>query len=255
MYKKEVVFRFKKFNMSHGLSSMRIGVDAVLLGAWCDVRDVGSVLDVGTGCGVIALMIAQRLPYGEIEGIDIDLPSVEEASKNFNSSPWKNRCHVSHTDFLTYVKTYKDYRTEKYKNGIDLIISNPPYFDSGVTTYTNSRILARHQCADLSPLLLLREGVRVLSHKGRIAIIVPTDVGKSLEDKAESYGLTMIRRCYVRGHEKAPYKRVLMEFGQYENYQNEEMPHSNTTFLTLEERAGVPTEDYKKLCKEFYLKF
>ncbi|MDE5878334.1 MAG: methyltransferase [Muribaculaceae bacterium] len=255
MDKKEVVFRFKRFNMNHGLSSMRIGVDAVLLGAWCDVRNTSSVLDVGTGCGVIALMIAQRLPYGEIEGIEIDLPSVEEASKNFASSLWKDRCHVSHIDFLTYVKTYKDSdRTENHKNEIDLIVSNPPYFDSGVKTYSTSRLLARHQGSELSPTVLLREGARILSCRGRIAIIVPKDVGDKLENEVTSYGLMIIRKCYVRGHDKAPYKRVLMEFGRYENCRNE-IPNTIVSYLTLEEKPGTPTEDYRELCKEFYLKF
>ncbi|MDE6669093.1 MAG: methyltransferase [Muribaculaceae bacterium] len=252
MDNKEVIFKFKKFNMNHGLSSMRIGVDAVLLGAWCDISGVDNVLDVGTGCGVIALMIAQRLPYGKIEGIDIDLPSVEEASKNFASSPWRNRCCVEHINFLNYVKTYKD-RTENYKNGIDLIISNPPYFDSGVKTYNTARILARHQGAELSPSVLLREGVKLLSYRGRIAIIVPTDIGERMEDESDTYGLITIRKCYVRGHEKAPYKRILMEFGQYEYYHNRMM--NSVTFLTLEEKSGYPTEDYRNLCREFYLKF
>lgn len=252
MHKKELIFKFKKFDISHGESSMRIGVDAVLLGAWCEVGETQTVLDVGTGCGVIGLMIAQRLPCGNIEGIDVDIPSIEEARKNFNNSPWSNRCCVRHIDFRTYVNT--QCKTPNPTDGIDLIVSNPPYFNAGVTTYPTSRILARHQGSELSPTLLLKEGVRILSDKGRIALIVPTEVGEKLESESVQYGLSTLRKCYVRGHENAPYKRLLMEFGHFKKYSTEDLKNINS-FLTLEISPGCPTEAYRDLCKEFYLKF
>ncbi len=248
--KKDVIFKFKKFDVTHGQSSMRVGVDAVLLGSWCDLSNVHSVLDVGTGCGIIALMIAQRLADCEIEGIDIDLASIEEAKDNFLHSPWSDRCQGQHIDFLTYVNLYK----QRNKEAIDLIVSNPPYFDSGVKTCNTSRLLARHQGAELSPVVLLREGADLLSHKGRIAIIVPTDIGERLEIEAIKYGLIIVRKCYVRGHDKAPYKRLLMEFGKYEAYVKESSENSSS-FLTLKITSGQPTEDYRRLCKDFYLKF
>ncbi|MDE6803467.1 MAG: methyltransferase [Muribaculaceae bacterium] len=255
MDKKELIFKFKKFNMSHGQSSMRIGVDAVLLGAWCDVRNINNVLDVGTGCGVIALMMAQRLPCGKIKGIDIDIPSVEEARKNFDASPWSERCSVTHIDFQTYVRKQNEIMGDNKDFGrVDLIVSNPPYFDAGITSYNSSRILARHQGPEFSPAILLNEGKRILSDKGKIAVIVPKDVGEKLESEAVQYGMVLLRKCYVRGHEKAPYKRLLMEFGNIKNY-NVEIYKDTDSFLTLEISPGLPTEAYRELCKEFYLKF
>ena len=129
-------FRFKKFACSHGAGSMKIGVDA------------------GTGCGVIALMCAQRNPASDILAIDVDDSSVMEARENFSMSPWSGRLEAMHEDFNHI--SLKD---------VDLIISNPPYFNSGISSPDTPRLMARHQ-SDLSPHVLLTKGKDMLSERG-----------------------------------------------------------------------------------------
>lgn len=216
---------------------MKIGMDAVLLGAWADVAGK-QILDVGTGCGIIALMCAQRNLSAEILAIDIDPASVEEAALNFESSPWKERLKAS----------LEDFNDISLKN-IDLIICNPPFFDAGITNFDSPRILARH-CAGLSPLRLLEKGARLLSKEGRIAMVIPSSIKRDVIDKALSLNLYLLRICHVKGHSEAPAKRVLLEFG---NYTVGNRLISET--LTLRDSNGNPTPAHRDLCRSFYLKF
>ncbi|MDE6393604.1 MAG: methyltransferase [Muribaculaceae bacterium] len=233
------VFRFKLFECSHARASMKIGVDAVLIGAWADTDCARRILDVGTGCGVIALMCAQRNAVANVTAIDIDADSVDEARDNFMASPWSSRLDARLEDF----------------NGIseqkfDLIVSNPPYFDSGVYSPDSPRLVARHQ-NDLSPASLLRKGSCMLSSDGKIAIIVPSSRFEELCGVAASVGLRLTRAQFVRGHEAAPVKRVLMEFSR----SGIAVSAASIPVLTLETHPGQPTEAHRRLCKDFYLKF
>lgn len=241
------VFRFKQFSCQHYGSSMRIGVDAVLLGAWAKV-DGGRVLDVGTGCGVIALMCAQRNTDAIIDAIDTDAASVEEASTNFTASPWADRLHVFHENYLNFKPGYR----------YDRIVSNPPYFNSGVDSEVSVRMHARHE-GDLSPMTLLLRSRELLSPTGTVSMIVPYLRADEIIADAASAGFTLICRLDVRGNASAPLKRSLLEFslkdycenicsGNYNNLYKEDL-------LTLEISSTVPTADYKNLCKEFYLYF
>lgn len=234
---RELVFRFKKFECSHSESSMKIGVDAVLVGAWCDVTNARKILDVGTGCGVIALMCAQRNFDSLITGIDIDEDSVTEARKNFERSPWRDRLTAVSEDFtITQIRD------------VDLIVSNPPYFNSGVTTPESSRLRARHQDI-LSPKVLLERGREILSRSGRICMILPYEQADELTDYAANIGFSTERRCDIKGNENAPTKRSLLQFAIGK------LSQCRYEHLTLETSPGEPTREYRALCKDFYLKF
>lgn len=243
-------FQFKHFECFHGRSSMKIGVDAVLLGAWANVTG-SRILDVGTGCGVIALMCAQRNADALIDAVDLDPDSILEATSNFARSPWSGRLKASLEDYLHISH-------DKY----DLIISNPPYFNSGISEPDCARLRARHQ-ASLSPSSLISHGIRLLSPRGRIALIVPADRENELIDVATRYGLITIRVCRVQGHPQAPVKRVMLEFCK--DSEIREGPASgccggnsygmSEESLILEVESGVPTEAYRALCRDFYLKF
>lgn len=241
------VFRFKQFSCQHYGSSMRIGVDAVLLGAWAKV-DGGRVLDVGTGCGVIALMCAQRNTDAIIDAIDTDAASVEEASTNFTASPWADRLHVFHENYLNFKPAYR----------YDRIVSNPPYFNSGVDSEVSVRMHARHE-GDLSPMTLLLHSRELLSPTGTVSMIVPYLRADEIIADAASAGFTLICRLDVRGNASAPLKRSLLEFSL--KYYCENICSGNNSnlykedLLTLEISSTVPTADYKNLCKEFYLYF
>lgn len=231
-------FRFKQFCVSHWRSSMKIGVDAVILGAWADVGNIDRILDVGCGCGVISLMAAQRNASAEIIGIDIDGNSVSECNENFIKSPWASRLKAIHCDFLEYID----------EKSFDLIISNPPYFDSGISDPGTSRLVARHE-AGLSPASLIAKGKEFITSKGRIALVVPADRETYLVGEAESHGLSPIRIMRVSGRPEKEAKRTFIEFG----VTNGEVPEISA--MAIENEPGVFTDEYRRLCRDFYLKF
>ncbi len=233
------VFRFKQFSCQHYGSSMRIGVDAVLLGAWASV-DGGRVLDVGTGCGVIALMCAQRNTDAIIDAIDTDAASVEEASTNFTASPWADRLHVFHENYLNFKPAYR----------YDRIVSNPPYFNSGVDSEVSVRMHARHE-GDLSPKTLLLHSSELLTPDGSVSMIVPYLRADEIIADSASCGFTLSRRLDVRGNFSAPLKRSLLEFSQSQYMSS----RCGARILTMESRPMVPTDEYRALCGDFYLYF
>lgn len=237
---KEEVFRFKKFEVHHGKSSMKVGVDAVLLGSWAG-QYANQVLDVGTGCGVIALLLAQRFLNAHITAIDIDLPSVEEASLNFKKSIWRERLNARKLEFPKEISSL----------GIkfDLIVSNPPYFKSGINVPLTRREKARHQDS-LSLFTLIAHSRDLLNEQGRLAIIFPRVFFEEAINAIHDQGMIEKRVCFIRDNVKRTEKRVMMEIGFKET--EKEMTKINRLTLFHE---GMPTEEYRNLCHEFYLKF
>ncbi len=237
---KDGLFQFKRFSVAHTHSSMKVGVDAVLVGAWADCYGK-SILDVGTGCGVIALMMAQRNPAAGILAMDIDKASVDEATFNFRNSDWQDRLEARQVSFSDFVNAGG--------KCFDRIVSNPPYFDSGVKDFTSSRIVARHQ-GELSPAVLLTGATKVLSESGKISMIVPADFFENLRIKGEKEGLWLTRAAFVKGTPRKQPKRVMMEFGK-------DAPPDRVVMetITMFDDDGFPTEEYRSLTGDFYLKF
>lgn len=232
----EGVFKFKKFKVHHLHSSMKVGVDAILLGAWAG-ETAHSILDVGTGCGVIALMLAQRFPEAKVLAIDIDAPSIEEADKNFTESPWKERLVAEEESFQEIEK----------QNQFDLIVSNPPYFASGLNNLATPREKARHQDT-LSVFKLLKGSGDFLVPGGRLSVIFPIEYYDEAIRTGKENNLNLIRECIIRDKAEKKAKRVMGEFS------NQEKPLVSENLILFEE-GRVPTENYRKLCGEFYLKF
>lgn len=244
----ETGFRFKEFEVNHDRSSMKVGVDAVLVGAW--TSSLGKrCLDVGTGCGVIALMLAQRNPELEITAIDIDHESIEEAKYNFSRSPWSER-------LVTEEKSFKNF-TNDHKDCFDLIVSNPPFFNSGLKVLDNVRLKARHQ-DELSPFILLKESAPLLSEKGRLTFILPTEQFYSMLNMPHGDNLHLERVCHIRNNPSKSPKRTLAQFMKKTDNENKDREKINAyeeTVLTMFEKDGTPTPEYRDLCKNFYLKF
>lgn len=234
---RNLAFRFKKFECQHSASSIKIGVDAVLLGAWAELSNFNSILDVGTGCGVITLMCAQRNPDAIIKAIDIDPNSINEAHQNFNLSPWADRLTAQLIDF-------NNIKDVKY----DLIISNPPYFHTGITSLDSSRMKARHQ-DNLSPSKLLQIGKKLLTDQGEIALILPFDQVEEIKNYAKTLDLHPSRICFIYGHPEAISKRAMIQFTQVAECE------CDISHLVLESQRNKPTPEYRQLCKDFYLKF
>lgn len=233
---KERLFRFKQFAVDHTRSAMKVGVDGVLIGSWARVDNAASILDVGSGCGLIALMCAQRNHRAAIYGVEIENEAIQESRRNISSSPWSDRVEIIGGNAADV-----DLRD------IDLVISNPPYFNSGIETVSTERELARH-CGSLNPLSVIDIASRVCSSDGRIAMIYPVDSHSRVEEYARTKGWNTARLCRVRGHEAAPVKRALVEFSRVSR-------EVEITELVLEKSPGQPTDEYRRLCRDFYLKF
>lgn len=225
---------------------MPVGVDGVLIGAWAtnmlkdDATRLKRVLDIGTGCGVISLIIAQRLPDADIDAIDIDLPSVEEATANFDQSQWSGRLHAMHTSLEEICAQTPD--------TYDLIVSNPPFFNSGVSAPATAREKARHE-ASLPPSQMAQCSSRMLRPDGSLALIVPCEGRDRIVDECRRCGLTLIAETIVRGRADLPPKRALLLFKKSSG------ADCHREELTLEIAPNKPTEVYRDLCRDLYLKF
>lgn len=234
-------FRFKQFTVWHDKCAMKVGTDGVLLGAWVAVADTQTqsqpfVLDIGTGTGLIALMIAQRSPDARIDAIDIDENACIQATENIEKSPFKNRINVIHQSFT-------DYSVEKK---YDLIVSNPPYFTNSLKSPDDKRSMARHN--DSLPLKqLIKQAIPLLSENGRIALILPTSLSDELDFIIATHKLYIVRRTDIIPIEGAQPKRFLIEIGP----NHTQSPAYDC--LTLEIKGRKRTEQYQELANDFYL--
>lgn len=196
-------FHFKQFTILQDRCAMKVGTDGVLLGAWARVPSGGKILDIGTGTGLIALMLAQRCT-AEIHAVEIDQKAAGQAEENFQRSPWASRMQV-------YSQPYQEFSV----NGglYDLIVTNPPYFAFSLPAKGHERTLARHH--NSLPLNDLMVGVtRQLAEQGRFAVIYPSSDFPGMQETASALGLFLIRKTRVI---PAPHKaasRVLVEFSK-----------------------------------------
>jgi tRNA1Val (adenine37-N6)-methyltransferase len=234
-------FQFKQFSIQQDRCAMKIGTDGVLLGAWSSLNHKPeSILDIGTGTGLIALMLAQRAEAGLIDALEIEENAYEQAVDNFERSDWGDRLFCYHAGFDEFVEEMQD--EEKY----DLIISNPPFYTEDYKTGNENRDQARF--ADALPLSELIEGVSLLlSEKGHFDLVIPFSEESNAIKIADSHSLFPIRITRVKGTEEAPVKRSLISFSF-------EKKDSKINELILEISRHNYTEEFKELVKDFYLK-
>ena len=230
-------FQFKQFTIQHDRCAMKVGTDGVLLGAWAPVVDCQRILDVGTGTGLIALQLAQRTTTAEITGIEIDADAAQQAKENVEQSPWNQRIHINHGDFLHYSATFP----------YDLIVSNPPYFVDALHCPDQQRNTARH-VGGLSYDSLFRHSRTLLQKKGSIALIIPAELEQLVMDAAGTHGYYRIRCLRVFSKPGKPCRRLLMQFGQdpLHPFWGEELYITN--------KEGQYTTEYRGLTGDFYLK-
>lgn len=218
---------------------MKVGTDGVLLGAWADMTDVKTVLDIGTGTGVIALMVAQRSGSDTIiDAVEINDEATRDAQENFSTSPWVNRIHLHHTTIQAY----------QAKTKYDLIISNPPYFINSYKPEDEHRRTARH-CEALSFQDLLKAADQWLNPQGRLAIILPPEEGKIFKALAQTAGMACTRHWTFRTRRSKQAERLLIEFAK--------VPKSidqGEVLLYEHESGEVWSAEYTALTREFYLK-
>ncbi|MDL2243664.1 methyltransferase [Bacteroidales bacterium OttesenSCG-928-J19] len=228
-------FSFKKFTVRQALCAMKVGTDGVLLGAWAGCEETKQILDVGTGTGLIALMLAQR-STALVDAIDVNEQAFIQAQENFQMSSFAERLQAYHIPFQEYKPT-KSY---------DLIVSNPPYFSKSLRSPDAGRTTARHD--DSLPLSeLVSQAVRLLSPEGRLALVLPFDLLDSIVQITQEQGLCLVRRTDVYPTPHSPAKRLLLEFSR------ENLPLEHT-HLTIELGRHHYTPEYIALTREFYLK-
>lgn len=232
------MFRFKQFEIRDELSAMKIGTDGVLLGAWVNISNARTILDIGTGTGLVALMCAQRNSEATIEGIDIVEDAVIEARQNVANSPWLERITITHSDIRSYNADML----------YDHIVSNPPFFHSSLHSPDAARTTARHTTT-LSYLDLITASERLLRPEGRLSVVLPTDCAMQFRRMAfERLWLRRITDVVTREGETP--KRTMMEF---QLTTTPLMPRHNT--LTIHHADGSYTEQYRRITEEFYLNF
>ena len=238
-------FRFKQFEVWHDRCAMKVGTDGVLLGAWCPVEEVRGqlsdvrILDVGTGSGLIALMLAQRCPQAQIDAIDIDPDAVLQAQENFARSPWSSRLHAQ---YVALQNLKSEIRNQKY----DTIVSNPPYFVDSLKNPDFQRQTARHTDT-LNYSELVQGAAELLSETGIFAVILPAESETEFLSLAQAAGLFPTRLTHVYSKPGKPMKRVLVAFQKGKG-----LPCETTDFY-IESETSPRSEEYQKLTKDFYL--
>ena len=219
---------------------MKIGTDAVLLGAWCPIdNNPKSILDIGAGTGILALMLAQRTNADQIDALEIDEEAYEQCVENFEASAWADKLFCYHAGLDEFVDEPED----EY----DLIISNPPFYSEDFKTENEQRDLARFQ--DAMPFEDLIEAADLLlSENGTFAVVIPYKEEERFIDLCAEYELYPVKATRVKGSYKTPIIRSLLAFKRYE------LSVLTADELVVEINRHEYTDDYINLTQEFYLK-
>jgi tRNA1Val (adenine37-N6)-methyltransferase len=234
------MFQFKQFTVQQDRCAMKIGTDGVLLGAWCPIENNPfSVLDIGAGTGILALMLAQRSNAQQIDALEIDENAYEQCVDNFESSPWGDRLFCFHAG----LDEFMDEPEEEY----DIIICNPPFYSEDYKTESEQRDIARFQ--DALPFEDLIEAANLLlSENGIFAVIIPFKEEERFIDLCAEAELYPVKVTRVKGTPTSEIKRSLLAFKRYE------LSVLTAEELVIETARHQYTEEYIALTKDFYLK-
>jgi tRNA1Val (adenine37-N6)-methyltransferase len=231
-------FYFKQFSIKQDKSAFKVGTDGVLLGACADLEGVTRILDIGSGTGLIAIMLAQR-SKADIVAIEPDSESFLQASHNINLCKWNNRIEIEQTDL-------QNFNTDGRK--FDLIVTNPPFFNDSLRNPDPRKSAARHD-VELTRNDILEGISRLLDNEGRFQLIMPFVEGNIFIAEAALYGFYCNYILKIRPLPTSDIRRMILSFSKTRKKPVEK-------FLTIEHgRRHEFTEDYINLTKDFYLKF
>jgi len=230
-------FLFKQFGLSHHQSTMKVGIDATLLGIWVDVTGINMALDIGTGSGVIALLLASR-GVPEIDAIDIDRLSISESNENFIKSPFSKQLHAHHQSLEAFGK----HQTKKY----DLIVSNPPFFDHHFLA-TDERINNARHTRTLTHSDLIQISKTLLMDEGRLCVVLPYSVSVNFKLEAQKNEFFLRRQLLVFPKRGLPPNRINMEFSL-----DPSLP-CHHELLTIREEDETYSSQFKEFVSGFYL--
>lgn len=225
-------FRFQQFDIQQNADVFRVGTDAVLLGALAHISDAKNVLEVGTGTGIISLMLAQRNPDASVLAIDINSKAVNISQNNFSNSPFSARIKSQFQDFKNFEIDEK----------FDLIISNPPYFE---INSSEKDILAR-QRLELDFSDLIKKSCQMLSENGLFTVIIPIDSEKQFTQICLENNLFLIRKVIIKGIKTAEPKRLVLEY----SFKESEIKEEN---FVIEKAPRFYSDEYLELTKDFHL--
>ncbi len=250
-------FSFKQFNIHQDRCAMKVGTDGVLLGAWTDVKGAHSILDIGTGTGVIAIMLSQKTVHTEQDGsldktclihaVEIDDTAVEQARENMEESPFADRLTVFHDS----IQNFSKHQPHKY----DLVVSNPPFFTGGTLSSTGDKTNVRHT-VKMPHGDLLHATRALLDKNGRFCVILPLIEGLRFIEIAGTYGFYLTRRTDVRSKEDKGIERLLLQFElTNRTFSQDELIIENSRDVGEYSDERDYTEGYKELTKDFYTIF
>lgn len=255
-------FQFKQFTIYHDKCAMKVGTDGVLLGAWANTNNPKHILDIGSGSGLISLMLAQRFATAYITGVEIEENGYQQSIENVSQSPFANRIKIHNHSIQEYANSRVNSISSTKSNAksqdsrlmpfigapssFDLIVSNPPFFHGAHTTGNINRDLARHS-SGLLPQDLWK-AVTLLSHENTVfCVILPILEGESFIQLANDFQWKLHQRINVKGQPNTKVKRLLLQFGQ------QEVPLRESS-LIIEKQRGNYTSEFTKLVKAFYIK-
>jgi tRNA1Val (adenine37-N6)-methyltransferase len=230
-------FDFKKFTIWHEHSTLKVGTDSVLLGAWAELKEARLILDVGAGNGTIALMAAQRSSDdSRIDAVEIEERDAMQADENFKRSPWPHKIQIHRSSIQKFCPE------KKY----DVIISNPPYFSNSLSPPDSRRHQARHTIT-LSHEDLIQAALRLLTESGRLNVILPFEEGLKFVELSERTGLYCSRQFSFRTRAEKKIERWLLEFYRVKK-------PVETGEILLYKSGDFWDETYRDLTKDFYTK-
>ena len=231
-------FIFKQFTINQDRSAFKVGTDGVLLGASAEIDGVRNILDIGSGTGLISLMLAQRC-NAEITAIEPDHESFLQTCENVNRSPWKERIMVKNTSFQNL---------EQSVGRFDMIVTNPPFFRDSLKNPDPRKSAARHN-ESLSNEEILQGALKFMEGNGNLQLILPYVEGNILIAEAQKYGFYCNRIIKIKPEPSAEIRRLILKFSKVQKKPSE-------SFLTIEHgKRHEFTEEYVNLTKDFYLKF
>ncbi len=236
--RQHAAFTFKRFAVEQDRCAMKVGTDGVLLGAWAQVPENAHILDIGTGTGLVALMLAQRYPNATITAVEIAPEAAQQAAENVENSPFSERIKVLCAD----ARTLSD--DEKF----DCIVCNPPYFDETLKSPDSARATARHNDL-LTPQDLLQISTKLLKTNGSLQLILPTTTANRFVDLAKTYAFALKRATHIFPTPQSTEKRTLLHFCRGNR---SEFAENN---LVIELERHIYTDEYRQLTRDFYLNF
>jgi len=233
-------FAFKQFTIYHDQCAMKVGTDGVLLGSWTALENTSRILDVGTGSGLIAVMLAQR-STAIIDGVEIDKDACAQSRENVAGCPWPQRINLFHDSF----RHFSDVIPFRY----NVIVSNPPYFQNSLKPPVKSKAMAKHDTG-LNYTILLSGSSRLLATEGRLSVIIPAVDYKQFTGLADFYRLCPSRLTWIRPSPEKECSRCLIELTERKG-----IACNETELIIRKADLTTYTAEYIELTRDFYLAF